>query len=653
MKRILITLFLSFLLISWVWAYAWWNTQINQSLFFDWKKIGPYNEISNLHKLWDDWHQYTYSKWVNKYYININWKDFWPYDYVWLAKSFNNWYVYYYRLLNLNDTDEYISVNWKTYWPFKKYSDLYEIWNDWYYIKYFIWGKTYINSNWKEYGPYDNADIDWYNFDKNNKFSFHYTKNNQKYINIEWEEYWPYEIEPEASNWNFRYIKNEKAFININWKEYGPYDKWDGYVNLWPKFLGFNSNNNIGFSYLINDKYYLNINWKEYGPYDTVFYDTEKYEWEWFSFRYIDDNKYYINQNDKVYGPFDNISNLWLLLKDFYSYTYLKEWVESECSRYMRGICIHEIKKQYLYVNINWTEYGPYEYKNIKIKRLGFNSYYYEYFKSNKGYVNINGKEYWPYLSLNNDYVDNWYIVLNISDTNTQIINEKGLYKTINNDNIYFHILRNTLEVYSYKIWDEEYININWKDYLYYNSYFNKKLLNKWYIYSYNKDWKNYINVDWKEYGPYDKTISNENLIVLNNFYWFTYKIDWKSYVNINSKEYWPYDEETYIRLKSIWNDWVSYETVKWVWTSLQIINKYYIENKIFNTDKIKSNPQINRLLNKIFIKIDKKWETKAKLVYQSLIKRIDTLINKAKTEKNKELLNYIKNKVLEKIKLK
>lgn len=653
MKKLMIIFLLSFLSISWVLAYGWLDIPANQSLFFEWKKVWPYKEVSNLHKLWDNWFQYTYNNWPYKYYININWKDFWPYTYVWLAKSFNNWYVYYYRLLNKDwyNQDDYINVNWKIFWPFNEYSDwLSQIWDNWYYIKYLIWDKYYININWKEYWPFDDVDINSSQFDNNYKYSFYYTKNNQKFINIDEKEYWPYDDISDINNWNFKYIKNNKAYIFYSWKKYWPYDKWNNFTNLWPSFISYSLNKVSGFSYIKNDKYHINIDWKEYWPFDAIYYDTENFQWKGFAFRYVNDTKNYININDKIYWPFDEIERLWLLLNNFYSYTYLKEWNKTECSKYIRGHCIHETKKMFLYLNINGKEYWPYEKYNVsKIKKI-LNSYYFIIASNEWYYININNKEYWPYKYVNENYVEEWYLFWKTKDNKADLLNKNWIYKTITDISEFQPLFfKNSLEVFTYIKWDKKYININGEEFLYPNNSFVAKVLwNKWYIYAVNKNWKSYINVNNKNYWPYDKPYSSESLITLNNFYWFTYQIDWKKYVNINDKNYWPYNKETDVILKKIWNDWIWYETIQNYWTTSQLFNKYYIKNNII---KKNTNPKIDRLLNKIFIKIDKKWKTKAKIVYQWLIKKIELLVNKTKTDKNKELLNYIKEKILEKIK--
>lgn len=178
------------------------------------------------------------------------------------------------------------------------------------------------------------------------------------------------------------------------------------------------------------------------------------------------------------------------------------------------------------------------------------------------------------------------------------------------NNTLYFHI-RNVLS--------------DWKnEYKYYN-YTNWELLE---VEEFSDNKINYDNAeDWTISSHYKQVNDKENYIT-------TLNIDWK--------EYWPYNYD-YIEIYDISNKafWYKY----WKGTD------DYVNIFFYPKSEIKSNPKVDKLLDKVFLKIDKKWETKAKIVYESLIKKIDTLILKAKTEKNKELLNYIKEKVEEKIK--
>ncbi len=55
---------------------------------------------------------------------------------------------------------------------------------------------------------------------------------------------------------------------------------------------------------------------------------------------------------------------------------------------------------------------------------------------------------------------------------------------------------------------------------------------------------------------------------------------------------------------------------------------------------------KIDKILDKFFIKVDKRWEAKAKI-----ISRIDILVKKSKSDKKTKILNYIKVKFVDKLK--
>ncbi|MDD3145498.1 MAG: hypothetical protein PHV23_05295 [Candidatus Gracilibacteria bacterium] len=648
MKKIIIALILCFISINGVLAYGGGNIQNNNYLLFDGKKIGPYEYISNSYKLGENGIQYTYTKKLRENYININGEDFGPYHGVNLAKSYNNGYVYsfYIEDENSNNGNDYLNVNGKIYGPFKKSGELVETGDNGYYMTYMKTDHMYINSNGKEYGPYDEINIDWNSI--NNNFTYSYKTNNKKYINIKGKNFGPYDNIGEIQKGDFIYSLNNQSYININGKDYGPYDKGNEFIGGGIKILNFN-NNSYGFTYTANDKNYLNINGIEYGPYNSIFHDIDKYEGEGFGFRYINDNKHYININNKIYGPFNDIYSLGLLFDNFYSFIYSKDGDEYKCMKYIGDRCLGETKQKYSYINVNGKDYGPYFQDSVKIYKLGEKSYYFKYI-NNGEFLNINGKEFGPYKHIDERFVNNGYIVITKNNDEREILNKNGLYKTIDNlDNLQFRFLADDFIVYSYNKGDKQYININGKDYGDDYIYFNiKSLSNSSYIYSINKNGKNYINVDGKEYGPYDKTTSPENLIAVNGNYGFIYKINGKNYININGKEYGSYNEENYIHLQNIGDYGLSYIIFNGSGSDINSI--HFIKNNIDNSG-IKPNPSVDKLLNKIFIKIDKSGKLKSKKVYEGLIVRLDTLINKATTDKNKELLEYIKIKVEEKIK--
>lgn len=204
-------------------------------------------------------------------------------------------------------------------------------------------------------------------------------------------------------------------------------------------------------------------------------------------------------------------------------------------------------------------------------------------------------------------YADRTSLIINWEN----IITWKQVYIDWEIDNtIYFHV-RNVLS--------------DWKDeYKYYN-------FKNWELIETEEFSDNKMNYDdaenWTISSHYKQVNDYEN-------YTTTLKIDWK--------EYWPYNTE-YINIYDLSNKAFWYKYSEWTDDYVKIF--FYPENK-----KV-SNPKVDKLLDKIFIKIDKEWEAKAKIVYQTLINKIDLMLYKNKSKKNIELLVYIKEKVMGKIK--
>ncbi len=150
------------------------------------------------------------------------------------------------------------------------------------------------------------------------------------------------------------------------------------------------------------------------------------------------------------------------------------------------------------------------------------------------------------------------------------------------------------------------------------------------------------------------------------------YNIDWKitkeessvCEIYINWVKYWPYvewngeNECNVVKLSnnSIYYYWVdnlknnNYDSnMKRVWNIITF--KKEVIAKKEEVQIIKPIPKIDKILNKFFIKVDKKWELKANILYKKIIKKIDSIISKSKSSKKKKLLEYIKIKFEEKVK--
>ena len=118
-----------------------------------------------------------------------------------------------------------------------------------------------------------------------------------------------------------------------------------------------------------------------------------------------------------------------------------------------------------------------------------------------------------------------------------------------------------------------------------------------------------------------------------------------KTSITIDWKLYWPYNSDFYKKYE-LWNNAFYFSYVDN--NSKNYINIFtYFDNK----KEIKPIPKIDKILNKFFAKIDKRWEVKANILYKKIIKKIDSIISKSKSAKKRKLLEYIKIKFEEKVK--
>jgi hypothetical protein len=168
-------------------------------------------------------------------------------------------------------------------------------------------------------------------------------------------------------------------------------------------------------------------------------------------------------------------------------------------------------------------------------------------------------------------------------------------------------------------------------------------------------DWKDeykyfkYTNwelIETEEYWDNKTDFSDsENWTISSHYKQENDNTNYTTKIFIDWKLYWPYNYD-YIEIHDISNKafWYKY------WEGR---DDYFNVFTYFDKEKteIKSNIKVDKLLNKVFVKIDKKWEEKAKKTYEALIARLDKLLEKTKNESKKELIEYIKYKVEEKVK--
>jgi hypothetical protein len=103
-----------------------------------------------------------------------------------------------------------------------------------------------------------------------------------------------------------------------------------------------------------------------------------------------------------------------------------------------------------------------------------------------------------------------------------------------------------------------------------------------------------------------------------------------------------------YVEINDISNKAFYYNMWNGTWEDTHYVFTYFDEIET----KLKSNPKVDLLLNKVFIKVDKKWDIKAKIIYDTLIKKIDKILVKNISKERREVLEYIKLKLEEKVEI-
>lgn len=629
---------------------------INNISYWSEEKTFTVNNNNNIYE-WDFWYAFDYKNENYNSFININWKEYWPYN--GLINFYHDWKTFAFTTTKFIDGKwkALININGKDYWPYESMANF--SLENWEIIF------TYWKDSWKEdcktyYNPIINKNVE------NCKKIIEY------YVYKNWKEYWPYDsINKFKRNWNniiYSYIKDNIHHLNINWNK----EIWDFSYISWldinkdSYIFSYEDNENIetnkemldGLSNLFNENItsvkswkvvdYININWKILKWYTSPsnLYIDETWN---YIFSYLKDVNEYLNINGKEYWPF--------------SIFWGKRIFLSQIDLGAKNTLVSFSINNKIYLILNWELIWPYD--SVYNQKVVNDNYAYSFGINdpktwNNYYLDVNWKEYWPYDGISNFNLDNnWNFIFSFQ------VNYK-----------------NSIKLWL-KVWG--YVNYNWKIIKWpFSNERHIKLINNNYIFSYYEDDLNkglFVNINSKEYWPY------EWYDILINTYdnWYYYSHLWDShekwYVNINWKEYWPYktvnwvnvsenwfwfwfwytwyDDKNYLNLNwNIINFWDN--IVKWVYinknfTLLKLLNYSNLKTEslikiIWEANNIKANPTLDKALNKIFIKIDNYWEIKAKQIYQNLIIKIDSLLAKKQSSKNIELLNYIKYKVEEKI---
>lgn len=482
-------------------------------------------------------------------------------------------------------------------------------WNiiDWGIIKLFYtksWKLIYTeykysNTNlvidWKEYILSTNkSSFEWINF-LENKEDFLYRSSNDL-------------------SWLEQIIKNNETNY-LSWKVYNFKTSWNNY---W--YTLYNSNNS---TYNTNNSTYKIIfNWKE------VY--SLKANWEVpkiYLSKYTNNYAIYTNEWEKHFIDInwerkEIKSWIWeFVFSDFwnhYIYTTFAEWGNQK-------------------VIIDWKENSNlYEYISDIAFSKDWNKFVYTWKKDRKFFISNN----WNEKFISNEI--SWIGILN--DWNNIIY----LKKISDNK---WSLIEN---------WVDTKIS-NWNSIkLFYSNDFNK------YIFIAKKDWKETLYINWKFiYNNYDKIEILNTSKTLNNYSFIWIKWN-KKFLVLNDKEidisnY--YDNLIWENWKQIFvsNDWskvwIIYKNSNWESILLELDNSN-IETEtpqttpIQETPKtIKANTQLDKALKPFFEKTDKKWDEMAQKTYKTLVSKIDILLKKKLSVKNKNTLNYLKEKVQEKIK--
>ena len=234
--------------------------------------------------------------------------------------------------------------------------------------------------------------------------------------------------------------------------------------------------------------------------------------------------------------------------------------------------------------------------------------------------LKIDWKEIWKYQQIKWISKFNWIYYIDYSGLDWEYWNlkiENWKVSKISEDKYYKIVSENM----------KKEINSDYKNIKVENKSYNKKI-------NYVVDWKNteweaYLcefTVNWKKYWPFI-TWNWEN---------------WCDVIKLDNNSFYYYWRDNYdSKNNKAINDW----------TFIRTWNIITIKSVKIEETKLKPIPKIDRVLNKFFAKVDKKWEIKSKALYKKIIKKIDSIISKTKSYKKKKLLEYIKIKFEEKVK--
>lgn len=460
--------------------------------------------------------------------------------------------------------------------------------------------------------------------------------------------------------WEIIVSDNNKDFlINVNWindftlfKNLEPIAKYD-----WiDKVSFFNNNKSVIFRATKDDKSFIAIDKEEKTKYDYIedlLISGDKKHYAYIGRKISEDinwviNKYFLVIDEKVVYEWSerierlNISSNWR------SYAFYEkpnniiiDWVSSEKD-------ISEVQIDTYFSPMYSKDWNNIYYIWNKVEWTRWNTTITTTLVKNWVEYKIKWNYKRTFQTLNNWIL---WMTTNNAGKNTLLLDEKELYSA---HTIYEPIYNEATWKIAFigkdRYEDELYIMDDWNK-LQFDSYRSIERL------TYSKNWNSlafitrkgneqgvYFILNWKESWKFD------------NIYDLVLSDDGKRYAFI-----WSKNDKEYLVV-----DWVETKWYEWSITENKIntsntnkkISVIFRDNKKhilveteFNAIIKKANLKLDRALNKFFSKIDQKWKDKADIMYNKILSKIDTILDKSKSAKTKELLEYIKDKIEYKIK--
>lgn len=224
----------------------------------------------------------------------------------------------------------------------------------------------------------------------------------------------------------------------------------------------------------------------------------------------------------------------------------------------------------------------------------------------------------------------------------TSVLNTNGAWSRYTKENL----IINWTKIAS---WYQIFVNGSWST-IYYEirEYINNSAISKFYKYN------NWNITETKENEMIYNDLWNQNNFTVSKHYklekdeenmttsvYVDWKLDWKFYPD--------FDDFYEISDNAFYYD---YSTSDWEKNYKVFIFNDDNNTKVENKETITTeNAKLDKTLNKVFEKVDEKWDENAQKIYKTLITKIDILLKNKMSEKNKNTLNYIKEKVEAKIK--